>query len=144
MLGVHAQPGVIKDNEVLARNFAESGTLERYEKLPTLFAEEGIYLEMPSGRKFTGREEIRNHGSATLSGIPDTRTEVISVVANEKTAVVEWTMSGTNTVGWPNIPASGKSFRLPVVWIMEIEDGLIVRIRDYWDWQTFHSAVSSE
>jgi ketosteroid isomerase-like protein len=59
-------------------------------------------------------------------------------------AVVEWMMSGTNTVGWPNIPASGKSFNLPIVSIMEIEDGLIIRNRDYWDWDTFHSAVSDD
>ena len=99
---------------------------------------------MPSGRSFNSKEAIKNYASATLYGIPDTHAEVISIVANDKMAAVEWVMSGTNSVGWPNIPASGKSFRIPNITIMEIENGLIIKNRDYWDWKTFYNAVKGD
>jgi len=106
-----------------------------------MFSEDCRYFEMPSGRTFNSREEIRNYASATLWGMPDTKTEVKSVIADENMAAVEWVMSGTNTVGWPNIPASGKSCIIPIVSVMEIENGLIVENRDYWDHETFINAV---
>ena len=140
--GIQAQHNLVSENEAIARAFVESWTIDTYMNLASLFAESGMYNEMPSGRVFNGRLDIENYASATLYGIPDTETEVISVVANEKMAAVEWTMSGTNTVGWPNIPASGNSFSLPIVSVMKIQDGLIVENRDYWDWETFHGAVS--
>lgn len=143
-IGVHAQSDEMANNKAIARKFVKSWTMENYLDLPKLFAENCIYIEMPSGRTFSDHEAIKNYASATLYGIPDTHTEVVSVIANDKMAAVEWVMSGTNTKGWPDIPASGRSFRLPVCSIMEIENGLIIRNRDYWNWETFHDAVMRE
>jgi steroid delta-isomerase-like uncharacterized protein len=144
ILGVHAQTNESENNEAIARRFVESWTMENYLDLPKLFADNCIYLEMPSGRSFTSKEGIKNYASATLYGIPDTHTEVVSIIANDTMAAVEWIMSGTNSVGWPNIPASGKSFQVPIVTIMEIEDGLIIKSRDYWNWETFYNAVKGD
>lgn len=143
-LGVQAQSDESVKNEATAHKFVECWTMENYLDLPKLFAEDCIYLEMPSGRTFTGKEAVKNFASATLYGIPDTYTEIVSIIANDKMAAVEWIMAGTNSVGWPNIPATGKSFRLPILTIMEIENGLIIKNRDYWDWETFHNAVKGE
>ena len=141
ILGVHAQPDESENNEAIARRFVEFWTLEHYKDLAQLFAENCIYVETPSGNKFSGREAIQNYASTTLNGMSDTHAEIITVVANDKMAVVEWIWSGTNSTGWPNIPASGKTFRLPVLTIMEIENGMIIKNRDYWDWETFYNAV---
>ena len=144
VVGIHAQPNESENNEAIARRFVEFWTLEHYKDLAQLFAENCIYVETPSGNKFSGREAIQNYASTTLNGMSDTQAEIITVVANDKMAVVEWIWSGTNSIGWPNIPASGKTFRLPVLTIMEIENGMIIRNRDYWDWETFYNAVKSD
>lgn len=66
VLGVHAQQSQTENNEAIARSFVESWIMENYLDLPRLFAENCIYLEMPSGRSFTSKEAIKNYASATL------------------------------------------------------------------------------
>ena len=61
----------------------------------------------------------------------------------ESQLVVEWIFNGTNTVGWPNIPANNGKFNLKGVSVMEIEDGKIKHNREYWDLQTFTRAVGA-
>ena len=143
LIGVNAQTDVIKQNEAIARSFVECWAADKYKELPTLFADQCEYVEICSGRTWNTPEDILGYAESTISGMPDSQTEVVNVVANEKMAVVEAIWSGTNSVGWPNIPASGKSFNLKVLSIMEIENGLIVKNRDYWDWETFYKAVSN-
>jgi len=53
-------------------------------------------------------------------------------------------MKGTNTVGWPNIPATNRYFELQIASVMDIKDQLIVANRDYWDFTTFHVSVGPE
>lgn len=142
LLGVNAQSKLEKNNEAIARSFVECWSADKYSNLPKLFADQCEYIEIPSGRTWNTPDAILEYAEATLSGIPDCHTKVVSVVANENMAAVEWIMAGTNTVGWPNIPSSGKSFNLKVLSIMVIEDGLITNNRDYWDVETFIKAVS--
>jgi len=66
VLGVDAQQSQTENNEAIARSFVESWIMENYLDLPRLFAENCIYLEMPSGRSFTSKEAIKNYASATL------------------------------------------------------------------------------
>jgi hypothetical protein len=73
--------------------------MENYFELPKLFADGCNYIEMQSGRTFTGKEAVKNYASASLYGIPDTHMEVVSILANDKMAAVEWIMSGTNSIG---------------------------------------------
>lgn len=143
LIGVNAQTTLEKKNEAIARSFVECWSADKFHDLPGLFADQCEYIEIPSGRTWNTPDAIFGYAEATLSGMPDCHTSVISVVANENMAAVEWIMAGTNTVGWPNIPASGKSFNLKVLSIMEIEDGLIAKVRDYWDVETFVKAVSN-
>ena len=142
LIGVNAQTKLEKNNEVIARLLVECWSADKYNDLPKLFADQCEYIEIPSGRTWNTPDAILGYAEATLSGIPDCHTKVVSVVANENMAAVEWIMAGTNTVGWPNIPSSGKPFNLKVLSIMEIEDGLIIKNRDYWDVETFIKAVS--
>jgi steroid delta-isomerase-like uncharacterized protein len=67
----------------------------------------------------------------------------VSVTSNDKQLVIEWIFNGTNTVGWPNIPANNRTFNLKGVSVMEIENGKIKHNREYWDMQTFAKAVGA-
>ena len=46
-------------------------------------------------------------------------------------------------MGWPymNIPATNKYCEVRGVTVMEIENHLIQKNRDYWDWDTFMKGI---
>ncbi|RIJ48387.1 hypothetical protein D1614_11735 [Maribellus luteus] len=129
----------VTQNESIARSFIEAWDIHDADLLTSLFAEEFTYTEVTTGRIYNDKDALAMYLNATIAGIPDTRFEVVSIVANERFAVVEWIWKGTNTVGWPamGIPPTGKYFELPGISVMEIENGQIIWNKDYWDWNTF-------
>ena len=134
-----SQSIIVKQNESIARSFIEAWDTHNTDMLTTLFADEFIYTEVTTGRYYTDKDALALYGDATIAGLPDTRFEVVSIVANEKFAAVEWIWKATNTVGWPylGIPATGNYFEMPGASVMEIENGKIIWNKDYWDWNTF-------
>ena len=113
-------------------------------KFTSLFAEQCLYEEIASGRSYTNRDKISVYIGSTISGIPDTKFETVNILAYDSIAVVEWIWKGTNSVGWTDIgiPATNKYFELRGISIMLIENGLIKRNSDYWDWNSFISRIS--
>ncbi|MCE4563100.1 nuclear transport factor 2 family protein [Maribellus sp. CM-23] len=129
----------VTQNESIAGSFIEAWDLHDTDLLTSLFADEFTYTEVTTGHIYASKDALVMYATATIAGIPDTRFEVVSIVANERFAVVEWIWKGTNTVGWPSmgIPPTGKYFELPGISVMEIENGQIIWNKDYWDWNTF-------
>lgn len=132
-------------NEALAKSFIDSWDKHDINKLISLFSENCLYEVVADGGKFYSRQEIARYANSTFTGIPDTRMSIVKIVADDSTGAVEWVWKGTNTVGWPNfgIPPTNKYFELRGISIMEIENGLIKKNRDYWDWNTFKKGVSN-
>jgi len=133
------------NNRVIAGSFIEAWDTHNYELLTSLFADEFMYTEVTTGRVYTDKDALALYAGATISGIPDTRFDVVSIAANERFAAIEWIWKGTNTVGWPSmgIPPSGKYFELPGASVMEIENGKIIWNKDYWDWDTFMQLIGA-
>jgi steroid delta-isomerase-like uncharacterized protein len=130
----------VQQNEAIARSFMTAFSEHDIDGLTALFAEDDcLYEEVATGRQYTTKAAIAQYLDATIAGIPDTRLEVTSIVANSDMAAVEWIWHGTNTVGWENmgIPATGKTLELRGISVMEIVDGKIRRNSDYWDWNSF-------
>ena len=136
---------MVKENETIAKAFIEAWNSHDMKKLNSLFATEFVYIEVASGRKYYNEEALSNYGNLTIAGIPDTKFEIVSVMANEKFAAVEWIWKGTNSVGWDfmGIPATNKYFELPGVSVMEIENDKITRNCDYWDWNSFMRLIGA-
>jgi steroid delta-isomerase-like uncharacterized protein len=130
---------LIQKNETIAKSFIEYLNSHDVDKFTSLFAENGIYEEVASGRNYTTREKIAVYIGSTISGIPDTKFETVNILANDSLAVVEWIWKGTNSAGWADmgLPATNKYFELRGLSIMVIENGLITRNSDYWDWNSF-------
>lgn len=126
------------DTEAIAKLFVKYWN-EDVEKLIPLFSDSCLYEEVATGRKYSDKNGIAAYVKSTLSGIPDSKVEIVTIVSNENTSVVEWIWKGTNSVGWPSIgiPATNKYFEFRGVSVMIIEDNLIKRNSDYWDWGTF-------
>jgi len=134
------------ENEIIARDFIEACSAHDIEKAISLFTETCLYEEVARGRKFTNREGIAGYLNGTISGIPDTKFEIITIIANDSSAMVEWIWKGTNTVGWPSLglPATNKYFELRGTSVMTIENGLIKRNTEYWDWNSFLKGIGIE
>lgn len=126
-------------NLFIARSFFEYLNLHDVTQLTTLFADQCLYEEVATGRSYDSREKIAHYIGGTIAGIPDTEFEVVSLLANDQVAAIEWIWKGTNSVGWDQmgLPATHKYFELKGTSIMVIQNGLIVRNSDYWDWNSF-------
>lgn len=134
----------LMENETILKAFIDSWDKHDIDRLTGLFADDCVYEVIADGGRFTSKEQIAAYARNTFSGMPDTRIRITGFVVNDSTAVAEWIWTGTNTVGWPGagIPATNKSLELRGISFMEIENGLIKRNRDYWDWNTFVKGIT--
>ena len=131
----------IRQNETIARSFAEAWSTHDIDKFTSLFAEDCLYEEVATGKKYENKKAIAEWASNTISGFPDTEIEIVSIITSDNMATIEWIWKATNTVGWLGIPPNNKYFEFRAVSVMVIEDNLIKRNRDYWDLNTFLKGI---
>lgn len=127
----------IRENETIAKSFAEAWSTHDIDKLTSLFTEDCLYEEVATGKKYVNKKAIAEYANYTISGIPDTKFEIVSIITSDNMATIEWIWKATNTVGWPGAPPTKKYFEIRGVSVMVIEDNLIKRNSDYWDLNTF-------
>lgn len=139
----HSSRKTIQQNKAVVRNYINAWTAHDVEKITALFTENGLFEEVGTGRKLSGREEIAAYAASTLSGVPDSKFIIVTLLADEESAMVEWVWKGTNSVGWPEmgIPATNKYFELKGVSVMKIKNKMIVRNSEYWDWSMFMKGI---
>jgi steroid delta-isomerase-like uncharacterized protein len=100
----------------------------------SIFAEDGIYEDVPSQDVSSGREEIRALIEEFFSWAPDTRIEWGESLVTPDRAAVQWVWSGTQTGAIPDLmPATGRSFSVRGMSILHFRDGKISLNRDYYD-----------
>jgi uncharacterized protein (TIGR02246 family) len=78
------------ENKAIATSFIKAWSSHSAEKLASLFSDDCLYEEVPSGRKFTSKQDIENYLKGTLSGVPNSVFEIVSVTGSDSTAAVEW------------------------------------------------------
>lgn len=105
-------------------------------RLDILFADEGVYEDVPPKIVYRGKDEIEKFMSAIWSWAPDIEFTPTSIVQLGDTVVAEWTMHGTQTGPIGGIPASGNSFSVRGVSVVKVDHGKIVRQSDYYDLST--------
>ena len=113
------------------------------EAVVSFFAEGCVYEDLALGALNRGKSEVRAFVQATLAAIPDFTIEPKSVFATADRLVSEWTMTGTQTGDFPGLPATGKSFSVPVASVMEFQNGKIHRNTDYWNLASFLQQVGA-
>jgi steroid delta-isomerase-like uncharacterized protein len=113
-------------------------------KAAELLAPNATYLDITIGEPQVGRDPIVTSVIAPyLKAVPDLHWEMrgAPIVTGGRIAF-EWRISGTNSGVWPeDVPASGHAFNLDGVSIMEVRDGLITSITDYYDGLSFQSQL---
>jgi steroid delta-isomerase-like uncharacterized protein len=86
-----------------------------------------------AGGVVTGREAIANVYAAWFNGFPDLVMVSEELLVDGARFAQRLTLTGTDTGGFLGLPATGKPFRLPLVWLCETRDGQIVHSRPVYD-----------
>lgn len=103
-----------------------------------LFGPGAIYEDMALPHRNEGNAAVDEFFTMTIAAFPDFNVQVHRAAGNEHTVAGEWTMTGTHMGDAPGQPATGKTFRVNGSSVIQVQDGLIVHHRDYWDLATMN------
>ena len=102
------------------------------EALTMLYAENAV-VESPLGGTHQGRDAIRAVFSAVFEAFDDATVTTDDLIIDGDRFVHLLTMSGTDTGGLMGMEPSGRPAHVPMVWVGQVADGLIVRERRVYD-----------
>jgi steroid delta-isomerase-like uncharacterized protein len=95
----------------------------RYEDVPTMTVSEGP-------------EAVLIFFERVWAAIPDMQMVPTSTLQTTHRIAAEWVATGTHLGDFPGLPATGNSFHVRGVSIIELSGGLVRRVSDYWDLAT--------
>lgn len=124
-------------NEEMIRELykvAEAPDLD-LDRFVALFADDGYFLDMASGQKWTGAE-VRQPLEGLASIFPDFHRELLKVhSAGNDVIVVELRLQGTHAGDFPTpggvLPATGKRFDVPCCDVFVLEQGKVKAFHCY-------------
>ena len=104
-----------------------------------LYAPDLVMIE-PSGTTH-GIEPYLQTAKGFITAMPDSRMDVTAIIESGNRVVVEGAYCGTHTgpLGTPRgeVPATGRTLKLPLCDVIEVATGRITRISAYYDQLTF-------
>ena len=122
--------------EGVVRAMWEALNARDYARAAGAIAQGCQWLSVPTGSVHVGPEPIIAGLRDFVTAFPDWRADVHRVMTLERTVVVEWTTSGTFTASFRGTAPNGRRFERRGCSVAEVERGLIVRYRDYYDRMT--------
>ena len=99
------------------------------------YAEDAV-LDSPVGNA-RGRAGIETLHRAWFSSFPDLAFERSDLIIGDDRAAVVFTVSGTNTGGFMDLPPTGKRFSFTAVTLCTLRDGQIVHETRVYDFTRF-------
>ncbi len=100
--------------------------------LAALYAEDAV-VESPLGGTHQGRAAIGAVFKAGFEAFNDVTITTDDLIIDGDHVVHVFTMSGTDTGGLMGMEPSGRPALVPMVWVGQVTDGLIVRERRVYD-----------
>lgn len=113
-------------------------------RVQDVFAESAVFRDVAFGVECRGLDQIRELFRGTWSGMPDLHTELRRIIPAREHVTVEWTLTGTHTGDFPDLPATDRSVELDGVSVIRVEGRTIVRQTDYYDRATFLEQLGIE
>ncbi len=113
------------------------------DRLASLYAPDVEHEDVTSGVKLHGHSELRKLFLEAWEGMPDVRTKIGRIISQDNRLAWEWTMSATHAGDFPNLPATGRTFTIEGVSILEVKDGLVRSQRDFYDQASFLRQVGA-
>ena len=120
------------NTEEFVKNLWAAWNSHDWEKTSPFYADNCIIEDLPT-KTCNGKRELEAYYNYLLIGYPDLNFEAMSCFGSDNQIATQWTMSGTNTGDTSRSKATGKSFSIPGVSILEIQGGKIIHETDYWD-----------
>ncbi len=121
-----------QENEALIRQVLELINDRNLDAAFELYAADYIY-HGPGAQELRGRDAIRGLWEVFLTAFPDLQSTIDDVIIEGDKLVLRWTVQGTHTGQFLEIPPSNKQMTLPVTEIFLIADGQLVEAWDQYD-----------
>jgi steroid delta-isomerase-like uncharacterized protein len=114
------------------------------DKIATFYTDDCIKEDVAVGVHVRGKEAMKAVNSGAFAAVPDMKIELRLIISSRDTAATEWTMSGTYSSSHPGAPlVIGRPFSIRGATIMQLREGRISRVSDYWDSAQFVRQVGS-
>ncbi|MFQ5908274.1 MAG: ester cyclase [Thermoplasmata archaeon] len=109
-----------------------------WDRFDEIFAESSVYTTADLPEALKGVEAIRQRFMGLVSAFPDGKVEKERSFGQGDSVFLGAYWSGTHDGPLPGpggqvIPATGKSVRVPLGIMFEVEGGKITETREYWD-----------
>lgn len=101
--------------------------------LAALHAEHCVMISPTAGGAVTGRPAIAKVYETWFLGFPDLTASYEELLIDGDRVAQRSTVSGTDAGGFLGLPATGKPFSIPMLWLSTVQDGLIVESRPIYD-----------
>jgi steroid delta-isomerase-like uncharacterized protein len=114
------------------------------DRIATFYTDDCIKEDVAVGVHTGGKEAMKAVNRGAFAAVPDMKIELTLIISSGDAAATEWTMSGTYAGGRPGAsPAAGRPFSIRGATIMQLREGRISRVCDYWDSAQFLRQVGS-
>lgn len=119
--------------EGTVRGFFDALNARDYARAAGAIAEHCHWQSVGSESVFRGPTAIVAGLREFVTSFPDWRVDLERITVADQIVVVEWTTTGTFSHAFRGREPNGKSFRRLGCAIADLDRGLIVRYRDYYD-----------
>ena len=113
----------------LVARWAKAWNTDDAASMADLFTERGTYEDLAFQVAFSTPEGVAQWLEITSRAIPDASVVVEDTFRSKNRIAVRWTFSGT-PVAFGSTKGTGRSYSVPVLTVMELHDGRIVRATD--------------
>ena len=122
----------------VAQQWLDAWNSHDVERVLACLTADAVYEDVPLGAVNRGHDEARQFILAGWAAFPDLRFETTGSAISGEHGRAEWTMSGTHRGDFPGLPATGKTFSVRGVSVLDLTAGghTIRHVRDYWDFTT--------
>jgi steroid delta-isomerase-like uncharacterized protein len=120
-------------SEDVVRAYFDALNERDYKTAAALFSDDCEFVSVASGVRFRGTESMLHGLRQFTDAFPDWTVEVVNVVASGPYVATEWKTTGTHEGMFRGESPTGIRFRREGCSVAEVEDGRIVRYRDYYD-----------
>ncbi len=122
-----------KSNLNLAGQWIEAMNKHDVKLMGSFCADDIVQREIPEPETSIGKEGIIKAYEELFTGFPDCTTEIVYRIADEKSVLLEVLWKGTSKGIFRGTPPTGKKVELPIVYVFEINNRKIQKIREYYD-----------
>ncbi len=132
---IGAQRGA--EAEEIVKDHLAAYNSHNVDKMASFWTEDVVLDDVGLGVIIRGKQEVKSYVCDAFAAIPDEKKELKSLFCTGNRAVCEMVDTGTQTGAFEKLPATGKSYSLRAVWVIEMREGKICRLASYYDVLSF-------